>query len=396
MANTGTTDEPQRQPELPGPAAALPPGSHFCYACGSQIDARAFICPRCGVRQPAAAAPGDGRLDPGVAALVAIIGSSVVAMLILKRFGLAALYLGEILIGVLLTIVLIGFLILPALWAGGAYHAYKLASEQQSRASAPQLQAQPAKPRAGSVPHIRRAAIRSRLDPARPSGSTRARRERVSRANQPACSGLSSKEGTHPHHLAASGLCSSIALSHTGQRGPAAVIRALAGRAPRTLARPRAHAGITTGASHRPACRRCRRPDPVRIADAWRGVRAGPRARTPTAHTGSPANPPRPCWPARSAPGWRQAQEDGPCARATGKRPTAAAASSGARSNSRSGASARGSRRANQRATLPERAGWGDRIAVSASSVLIGAALDGRRQARMRGVTRTGAASSTL
>ena len=132
MANTGTTDEPQRQPELPGPAA-LPPGSHFCYACGSQIDARAFICPHCGVRQPAAAAPGDGRLDPGVAALIAIIGSPVVAMLILKRFGLAALYLGGILIGVLLTIVLIGFLILPALWAGGAYHAYKLACEQQGR-----------------------------------------------------------------------------------------------------------------------------------------------------------------------------------------------------------------------------------------------------------------------
>jgi rRNA maturation endonuclease Nob1 len=24
----------------------------YCYACGKQIDARAEICPKCGVRQP--------------------------------------------------------------------------------------------------------------------------------------------------------------------------------------------------------------------------------------------------------------------------------------------------------------------------------------------------------
>lgn len=129
MDDTDAAGEPQRQLELAGPAGP-PPGSHFCYACGTQIDARAFICPHCGVRQPATAAPGDSRLDPGLAALIAIIGSAFVAMLILKRFGLAALYPGGIILGVLLSFVLIGFLILPAIWAGGAYHAYKLASEQ--------------------------------------------------------------------------------------------------------------------------------------------------------------------------------------------------------------------------------------------------------------------------
>lgn len=39
-------------PPLP-PAEARP--TKFCFACAAQIDARAEICPKCGVRQPAMA-----------------------------------------------------------------------------------------------------------------------------------------------------------------------------------------------------------------------------------------------------------------------------------------------------------------------------------------------------
>jgi hypothetical protein len=69
-------------------ASDAPRPSKFCHACGRQIDARAEICPRCGVRQ---AGSGAGK-DRVVAAAFAIL---------LGGLGIHKFYLGRIVLGVL-------------------------------------------------------------------------------------------------------------------------------------------------------------------------------------------------------------------------------------------------------------------------------------------------------
>ena len=62
----------------------------FCHACGAQIDARAEICPRCGVRQ-AVAGPGKDRLV--AAALALLLGGLGIHKFYLGRTALGVLYL---------------------------------------------------------------------------------------------------------------------------------------------------------------------------------------------------------------------------------------------------------------------------------------------------------------
>jgi len=64
----------------------------YCHACGSQIDARAEICPRCGVRQRPATV---GTKNKIVAALLAIF---------LGGFGIHKFYLGKTAQGVIYLI----------------------------------------------------------------------------------------------------------------------------------------------------------------------------------------------------------------------------------------------------------------------------------------------------
>lgn len=88
---------------VPPPAFALPPSppTIYCFACGAQIDARAEICPKCGVRQQTAR-PGQVQVAPPVAATgmgysVAAIICGVVALLFFPIiFGPAGLVLGAV------------------------------------------------------------------------------------------------------------------------------------------------------------------------------------------------------------------------------------------------------------------------------------------------------------
>lgn len=81
--------EPLVWPDAAGLAGgALPP--RFCYACGSQIDPRAEICPNCGVRQAA----GSGKDRVAAAALALLLGS----------FGVHKFYLGKVAQGVIYLI----------------------------------------------------------------------------------------------------------------------------------------------------------------------------------------------------------------------------------------------------------------------------------------------------
>lgn len=75
---------PQGQPGYP---------SKFCHACGSAIDARAAMCPRCGVQQA-----GHG-LGAGKDRLLAVL-----LALLLGNFGVHRFYLGQIAWGVVYLI----------------------------------------------------------------------------------------------------------------------------------------------------------------------------------------------------------------------------------------------------------------------------------------------------
>lgn len=63
----------------------------YCVNCGSSIDARAEICPRCGVRQPSLKRPGSISRRIAAAIFAILLGS----------FGVHRFYLGQIGWGIL-------------------------------------------------------------------------------------------------------------------------------------------------------------------------------------------------------------------------------------------------------------------------------------------------------
>lgn len=89
----GMTNEPFRSD--PGPMT-LGPNRKHCYACGSVLDVRAEICPKCGVRQPSVAgmtpSPAKGERNRTSAALFALLLGGV---------GAHKFYLGQRSAGVL-------------------------------------------------------------------------------------------------------------------------------------------------------------------------------------------------------------------------------------------------------------------------------------------------------
>jgi TM2 domain-containing membrane protein YozV len=101
---SGTAPGPQG---APGPGAPPPPaggaGTKFCFACGASIDARAEICPRCGVRQPyQAGMPGGRGLTVGDATTRTGKSKLVASLLaiFLGSFGIHKFYLGDTTMGV--------------------------------------------------------------------------------------------------------------------------------------------------------------------------------------------------------------------------------------------------------------------------------------------------------
>jgi TM2 domain-containing membrane protein YozV len=116
MAQSGTTSER---------------GKKFCVNCGAEIDARAEICPKCGVR---VAPP-----PPSVAPAVPVTRKSegIAAVLSFLFVGLGQIYNGQIgkgimfvIIGIILVftmIFLIGFILYPLFWIYNIYDAYNTA-----------------------------------------------------------------------------------------------------------------------------------------------------------------------------------------------------------------------------------------------------------------------------
>jgi TM2 domain-containing membrane protein YozV len=89
-----------------GPPPAPGPPLKFCHACGQQIDARAEICPRCGVRQPwQAGMPGGPGVQISTGNAVTRTGKSKLVAALLAIFlggiGIHKFYLGEMGMGLL-------------------------------------------------------------------------------------------------------------------------------------------------------------------------------------------------------------------------------------------------------------------------------------------------------
>src|SRR5215208_4460661 len=64
----------------------------FCHACGSQIDSRAEICPKCGVRQRTAASQ-SGRSRVTAALFALLLGGLGAHKFYLGNAGVGVLYL---------------------------------------------------------------------------------------------------------------------------------------------------------------------------------------------------------------------------------------------------------------------------------------------------------------
>lgn len=88
---------PARPVEAPVPVPVRVVVTKFCYACGAEVDARAEVCPHCGVRQPEAPMRGgrSGRKSKGAAMLLALTLGGVGA----HRF-----YLGQPKLGALMLL----------------------------------------------------------------------------------------------------------------------------------------------------------------------------------------------------------------------------------------------------------------------------------------------------
>ncbi len=95
-SRSATVEPPRADLVVPRPAPGVP--TKFCFACGTQLDARAEICPRCGVRQtpPPGLVP-DAALGPSRVA-AALLG------ILLGTFGVHKFYLGKVAQGVLYLI----------------------------------------------------------------------------------------------------------------------------------------------------------------------------------------------------------------------------------------------------------------------------------------------------
>ncbi len=105
----------------------------YCSNCGNEIDEKAEICPKCGVRVKPIPIRFEKK-SSGIAAIASFIipglgqiyngqiGKGIVFIIIAIIFGL-------------LMIVLIGFILLPLFWVYNIYDAYKTAEQINSEAN---------------------------------------------------------------------------------------------------------------------------------------------------------------------------------------------------------------------------------------------------------------------
>ncbi|ELZ58424.1 MULTISPECIES: maltose ABC transporter permease [unclassified Haloferax] len=132
-------------PSTDDPTRERGPDEAFCRDCGAVIDARAEICPECGVRQRD---PPKSSVDSALDDLFEGGNPFVAAVLSAVFPGLGQLYNRELERGLVFAVgfivatasvmVLIGFLLAPAVWLYAVYDAYtraELRAEELQRES---------------------------------------------------------------------------------------------------------------------------------------------------------------------------------------------------------------------------------------------------------------------
>jgi TM2 domain-containing membrane protein YozV len=120
-------------PVLPSKGTVM--GVSVCPNCSGPIDPRAMACPRCGLPTPTAIAGQVGaavltmnRKSTGVALLLSVLWPGV-GQIYVGRFGQGAAFMFGSLVAAMLMVVLIGFLIYPAVLIWAMIDAYKAAEQ---------------------------------------------------------------------------------------------------------------------------------------------------------------------------------------------------------------------------------------------------------------------------
>ena len=82
--------------------STIQPTSKHCFACGSQIDMRAEVCPKCGVRQPGLV---GGNADPTLRQAAGTKIAAGICAILLGSLGVHKFILGMTTPGVIMLLV---------------------------------------------------------------------------------------------------------------------------------------------------------------------------------------------------------------------------------------------------------------------------------------------------
>jgi TM2 domain-containing membrane protein YozV len=93
----------------------------FCRECGAELNERAEICVKCGIRQSQ-----KQNKNPGLAAVASFFFAGL-GQIYNGEIGKGFLLMGVQVINVLLMFVVIGFITYPLVWAYGIWDAYRTA-----------------------------------------------------------------------------------------------------------------------------------------------------------------------------------------------------------------------------------------------------------------------------
>jgi TM2 domain-containing membrane protein YozV len=111
----------------------------YCRECGAQIRQAAEICPECGVRQraPPASRAAEALLDgrnPLVAALLSVLFPGL-GHIYAREIEMGLFFAVSFLLAVVSLVVLIGFVLVPAIWLYAIYDAAKSAQRRDEELS---------------------------------------------------------------------------------------------------------------------------------------------------------------------------------------------------------------------------------------------------------------------
>jgi len=98
----------------------------YCRECGAELNEKAEICPKCGVRQKQ-----SNMKNPGFAAIASFFFSGL-GQIYNGEIGKGFLFMGIQIVNILLMVVMIGFVTYPLFWGYGIWDAYTTAEKLNS------------------------------------------------------------------------------------------------------------------------------------------------------------------------------------------------------------------------------------------------------------------------